>query len=224
MEKVQGVTGIVAFVGTGLSHSLYAKPDAVIDVVWSDFVVNVHLLSIARMGLQAEKLSKPDVVPICCYPYEQFDFKTRFEWITNVQKKVPFAKCFGHYNFKIVPCYYHYVFRFLLYQVVPSLFLDLLLRAFKIKPMVMKSQRKLFIGIKEVEPFCTRTYKSDGVTHLAKLLLLAENSTFNIDSLFQQTNDVSLEKSFKTFALGNRKYLMKEDESSLPAARKRYRM
>lgn len=208
--------------GTGLSHSVYANPHTILDVVWADLVVNVHLLSIARMGLEAEKLSKPDVVLICCYPYEQFDFKLRFEWIIRAQKKVPFAKCFGQYNLKIVPCYYHYLLRFLLYQVVPSFFLDLLLRAFKIDPMVMKSQRKLFVGAKEVEPFCNRTYKSGGVTHLAKLLLLSKNSTFNIDSLFQQTNDESIEKSYKTFVLGNRKYLMKEDESSLPAARKRY--
>lgn len=221
---MQGVTAICAFVGTGLLHSLHAQPHEILDVIWADLVVNLHLLSIARVGLLKQKLKKPEVVLICAHPYDQFDFNARFDKICNAHKKYPYAKCFGNYNVKMVPCYYHFVLRFLIYQALPSLFVDVLLRAIKIKPIAMLSQRKFFAGNKEIIYFLSKSYKSNGVTHLAELVLMSKESDFKIDSLFQQTNDVSVGKSYKAIALGNRRYLLKEDDSSLPAARKRFKM
>lgn len=221
---MQGVTGIVAFVGTGLLHSVYANPDAFLDVMWADLVVNVHILSIARVGLKKQKLTKPEVVLICCYPHDKANFKVRFDRIVEAQRRNPFSKCFGHYNVKIVSCYYHYVIRFVVYQVLPSIFLDLILKALKMKPMVLASQRKLFAGSKDLEYFCSRSFHSDGVTNLAELMLMTKDADFKLDSLFMSTNDAAIATSFDALVLGTRRYLSKEDDSSLPSARKRYKM
>uniref|UniRef100_T1GCX2 Fatty acyl-CoA reductase n=1 Tax=Megaselia scalaris TaxID=36166 RepID=T1GCX2_MEGSC len=92
-EKFQGVTGIIAFLGTGLLHSLYGKPHETLDVIWSDLVVNIHLLSIARIGLLEQKLSKPEIVLICAYPHDPFDLSSRMKYVVQSQENLPFAKC-----------------------------------------------------------------------------------------------------------------------------------
>lgn len=224
VEKMQGVTAIVALVGTGLFHSLHAKPNEILDVMWADLIVNLHLLSIARYGLNQEKLPKLEVVNMCGCTYDNTTFKQRFKIVCDSQRKFPFAKCFGNLNIRMVPCYYRFVLRFLAYQVLPSIFLDLLLRAFKMKPMAMTIQRKLFVGTKDLAFFMSRSFKSNGVTNLADLVLLSKESDFKIESLFQQTNDRAIASSYEAFVLGNRRYLLKEDDSSLPAARKRLKM
>lgn len=221
---MQGVTAFVAFYGTGLLHSMYANPNEILDVVFADLVVNIHLLSIARVGLMNQKPEQPEVVLICAHPYDPFPLKNRYEYITTAEKKHPFSKCFGSYNIKMVPCYYHFVLRFLVYQVVPSLILDIFLKAFKLPAIAMSSQRKIFVGSKDLEHFLHRSYKSDGVSNLAELVVMSKESDFKIDSLFQQTTEVNIQNSYDSFVSGTRKYLLRDDESSLPAARKRYRM
>lgn len=224
MERPQGVTGTVAFFGTGLMHSFYCKPNSILDVVWADLVVNMHLLNIARIGLMKDKLKKPEVALICAYPQDQLKLRERYDWIVKTQRKYPFSKCFGHYNLKTVSCYYYFVLRVLVYQVVPSIFLDMLLRASNIRPMAMFAQRKMFAGSKELVHFCTRSFQSDGATNIADLLRLSRDSVFKIDSTFETINDAGIETSYKAYLMGTRKYLLKDDESTLPAARKRYKM
>lgn len=215
---------MIAFFGTGLMHSMYAKPHAILDMMYADLVVDVHLLSIARVGLMKEKLTKPEVVLMCSYPFDEFDLENQLNHLARIQKKLPFSKCFGDYNIEMVPCYYNFVLRVLAYQVVPSLLVDLLLRASKIRPIAMSSQRKMFVANKEMGFFTTRSFQSAGITHLGDLVVLSKESVFSVDSLFQQTNDVCLENAYGSFIAGTRKYLLRDDDSTLPAARRRYKM
>lgn len=205
-------------------HSLYGKPHETLDVIWSDLVVNIHLLSIARIGLLKQKLSKPEIVLICAYPHDPFDLSSRMKYVVQSQEKLPFAKCFGFYSIKVVSCYYHYLLRVVLYQLLPSMLLDLLLRIFKIKPMLMTFQRKVFAGSKELFYFVSRSYRSAGITHQDKLFEMADSSVFKINSLYEQTSNANAKRSYDAFVLGNRKYLMKEKDSTLTSARRRYKM
>lgn len=215
---------MIAFFGTGLMHSMLANRDAILDLVWVDLVVNMHLLSIARVGLAKEKLTKPEVVLICAYPFDQRHFLCRYDHIMKAQRKFPYSKCFGHYNIQMISCPYYFALRVIVYQVIPSIFVDLLLKASNMKPMAMSAQRKMFAGCKDLAYFCSKSLPGDGPTELANLVLLSKNSPFSVQSYFEAFNMDSTDGCYDSLLLGTRKYLLRDDESSLPAARRRYKM
>lgn len=207
-------------------HSFLGQPDVKLDMIFSDLVVNLHLLSIVRQASKpVQERSNPDIVLICGSEYDPYTLGLKLENVNRASRKYVYNKCFGYFDLKTVTCYYHFLLRFFIYQIIPSFFLDILLKFLKIKPFVMRTQRKIFTGNMEIAFFVFNSFKNAGITNLEELEALGRGNDFDIrSSLYSQQEDSSRKATYEEFVLSNRKFLLKEKDSSIPKARRKLTM
>lgn len=226
METLYGITGIVSAFGTGLLRTMYASRDTIMDIIYLDVVVNLHILNIVRFCSIVESSDERlDIALICAGYLDSFKLSKRIEMVEMMQSKTPFVKCIWHPALTITPCFYYFKFRYIFYQVLPSLLLDLVLRAFRIRPIIMSLQRRIFTGALEMHYFLTHTIHSYGISNLFELQKLGDGGKFDVESMvFVQLMESTAKSTYQEFVLSNRRYILKENDDSIPFARRQYKM
>lgn len=134
-------------------------------------------------------------------------------------EKYPFNKSIWYPGLKITHCYYYYLVRVIFYQLIPSFFLDLLLRLFGIPPIVMSVQRKLFLAISSMEHFVSNVYESSGITDMELLLRMSSRTSFAFPEVKSCLNERTKEWVYNLFSSSSKKYILNEDYTHIKKAR-----
>lgn len=223
VETYYGITGLSAFWGTGLMRTAYSSKDVNFDLVFLDLVVNLMLIKASHMAMKPRR-KNPQVMLICSADIHSFGKCTKN--MKRTMSKYPFDKSIWyHGRVVLTTCYFYFVFRILIYQVIPSLVLDRVLKRMGIKPMLMALQRKSFLGNKEITFFAFNSFPSTGITDKEELKELADGTDFSIThQLFCLETEKGRKELYEKFVLGCRRYLLKESDATLPYARIKMKM
>lgn len=225
VDSYYGLTGITTANGTGLMRTLFGVENIRLDKCPLDMCVKVLLLQIFR-----ESRSKITYVPrmetkIAMFSSSQVDRTEMKEEVRlsrdkyHVWEKNPFNKTVWYPGLKITNCHLYYLMRVFLYQLIPSFFIDLLLRLFSVQPVVMNVQRKLFLAIRSMEHFVSNVYEGSGITDMELLLKMSAETSFAFPEVKSCLNDRSREHVYTLFTISSKKFVLNEDDTHIEKAR-----
>lgn len=134
--------------------------------------------------------------------------------------QLPFNDQLWHVNTTVTSSELLFYLRVILFHIIPGFFIDLLLRLLGKEPMLVRLQRKIYIANVAVQYFITNqwSFLNKNTIELSDQLHPKDAESFGYNASEFNTFE------YLTNAMrGARKYLLKEDESTLPQAIKHSR-
>lgn len=132
----------------------------------------------------------------------------------------PFNDQLWHVNATVTSSKLSYYLQVILLHILPGFFIDLLLRLFGKPPMLVRLQRKIYIANMAVQYFLTNewAFLNTNTLTLDKSLLHEDAKDFGF-----KADEFDVYNYLLKAMKGARKYLLKEDESTLETAIKHSR-
>lgn len=114
-----------------------------------------------------------------------------------------------------------YLCRFIFLQFIPALFIDLMCIITGKKPWLTKIQRKIFTSLNIISYFLKRQWywENNNYKSLYDNLSPSDKFTFDFDA-----TKIDYLDYVKDWLSGSRKFILKLDDSTLPAARQKLRV
>lgn len=225
IETFMGITGVSAMFGTGLFRTDYGKPTVDLDLIFLDSLVNILMIMMFDKGAKETRQLKTSIALLCSAGRDPHNYGEKMVQSRLLHFKYPFLKSFWIPGMVITPYYSYYIYRVILYQVIPSAFLDFILWCLGKKPIVLSIQRKAHCGNVSKKHFVLNSFRSNGTTDVERYETLAAGTDFDISKYMHsgETKEGRYE-AYRTHVLGMRRNLLKEDDSSLPKARLKMNM
>ncbi|XP_071415108.1 fatty acyl-CoA reductase 1 isoform X2 [Pithys albifrons albifrons] len=214
IDNFNGPSGIFIAAGKGILRTMRASNDAVADLIPVDVVVNTTLAAAwysgvnrprklmvyncTTGGINAFHWSEVDKCLILNFTINPLDNAV---WIPDFKFVTSPLVCQVH-------CVLHRVFAF---------FHDALLRLAGQKPWMMKTITRLHKAMMLLEYFTSHswTWNNENVTMLINQLNPEDKKTFNFD-----VRQLHWAEYMENYCMGMKKYVLNEEMSGLPAARK----
>lgn len=225
VDTYYGLTGITTANGTGLMRTLYGDKNIRLDKCPLDICVKVLLLQVFREARTKINYVPREETKVAMFSSSQVDRTTMLEEVRlgkekyQSWEKTPFNKSVWYPGLKVTSCYPYYLIRVFLYQLIPSFFLDLLLRLFGIPPIVMSVQRKLFLAISSMEHFVSNVYESSGITDMELLLEMSSKTSFAFPEVNSCLDERTKEWVYNLFTISSKKFILNEDSTHIKKAR-----
>lgn len=215
VDNWNGPTGIIAAAGKGLFRTMLCDPNKKADLVPVDMVINLMIVAASKIGT-----NKPKEIPIynCCTglrkPITWYKF---IDLCFIYMRKHPFSEITWYPDGTVTasPLQNH-IYRVLL-QWLPAYILDGFVWMIGGKPIMVKIQDKLCRAAKCLEYFTTQEWEFDdtNVRTLSSTLSEQDKREFCFD-----VAQIKWEEFIENYVLGIRRFIFKEEETSLPTARK----
>ncbi|XP_066999376.2 putative fatty acyl-CoA reductase CG5065 [Anabrus simplex] len=215
VDSLAGPAGLVAAGGKGLFRTIHCNGDKVADLIPVDMVVN---LTICAAWRTARERSQSITVYNCAsglqnpITWKKFlglcsDYVHKYPLIDALW--YPVNKCYSPWALNILSTF--------ILHTVPAHTLDFFRKLTGKKPMMVCIQTKLKKGSKSLEYFTTHQwrFKDANMHQLFKTLCTEDQQTFNFD-----VQAIDWLAVVETYVLGIRKFIFKQDPSSIPEARK----
>uniref|UniRef100_V5GSY3 Fatty acyl-CoA reductase n=1 Tax=Anoplophora glabripennis TaxID=217634 RepID=V5GSY3_ANOGL len=215
LDNWNGPTGIIAAAGKGVFRSMLGHPDKVADLVPVDMVINLMIAAAWRVGTTR---SRELQVYNCCSGQRKPITWKRFVDLSFVYfRKYPLSEMTWYPDGTITICRpLNLVNQYLLHWV-PAYILDSLVWLMGGKPILLRIQNKLSKAAGCLQYFTTQEWSFDdeNVRNLAMTLREADKKEFCFD-----VAKIDWERYIENYVLGIRRFIFKEDLSSIPKARK----
>ncbi|XP_010562069.1 PREDICTED: fatty acyl-CoA reductase 1 isoform X3 [Haliaeetus leucocephalus] len=215
IDNFNGPSGVFIAAGKGILRTMRASNDAVADLVPVDVVINMALAAAWYSGVNRPR----NVMVYNCTTggTNPFHWGEVGHHIKLHFKKNIFKGAVRHPNlsFQSNP---------LLYQCwiavshrVPAFLYDLLLRLTGRKPWMMKTITRLHKALMLIEYFTSNSWiwNTENMTMLMNQLSPEDKKTFNFD-----VRQLHWAEYMENYCMGTKKYVLNEEMSGLPAARK----
>ncbi|XP_068621764.1 fatty acyl-CoA reductase wat-like isoform X2 [Battus philenor] len=220
-DSVYGPTGLIIGMGTGVIRTMYMDLNKVADMVPVDLTVNAILAS-AWYTAKHFKENQTSNIPIYNYVSGAQNPVTWGDFIELNRKHgmdKPTMKAVWYYGLNATNNYYMFLLYNIFLHYIPALLVDMYsaLRCrrrvmLKLYGRVMKIANILFY-------FSTQDWRfnDDNVREMWRSLSSADRAVFPFS-----IGDMSWDYMTETFLIGIRVYLVKDDVSTLPEARKKW--
>lgn len=226
VESFYGATGIIAMFGTGLYRTTFGRGDVQLDIIYLDLVVKMLLLKIYDLA-SSETIHCPEtkIMLVCGGVADPYNYYDKMKYCREAMERYAFVKCFWYPGNISTTFYPYYLWRVYIYQLAPSLFLDLTLKLLGKPPIAMALQRRAHTGNMELKHFLSNTFQNNGIDERKRLSEVAMNTDFNL-SEYEETMKTILgrHQCYGTFILGIRRHLLKEDDCTIPTALIKFKM
>lgn len=220
IETFMGITGVSVLFGTGLFRTDYGKSKVKLDLIFLDSLVNILMIMMFDKGAKETRQLKTSIALMCSAGRDPHTYGDKMHHCRLVHYQYPFLKSFWIPGMVITPFYSYYIFRVILFQVIPSAFLDFILVCLGRKPVILSIQRKAHCGNVSKKHFVFNSFGSSGTTDVERYDAIGLGTDFDISEHMNsgETKEGRYE-AYRTHVLGMRRNLLKEDDSSLPQAR-----
>ncbi|XP_075988680.1 putative fatty acyl-CoA reductase CG5065 [Anticarsia gemmatalis] len=217
VENFNGPVGIFVACGKGIMRSIYTKPEIVCDFIPVD--VCAKNIAVAAWIRGTKKLEPTDDIPFynCCSgKLNSILMKDLVDMSKLVAEDVPLDGMLWSVGGKITANEKLHYIKVLFQHLLPALFVDTLLWLLGKKPMLIKVQRRIFCADLALRYYTNKQWTFDNKNFIALRSVLKEQDR---DSFYYQVENVDIIRYFKKCCFGGRKFLMKEKDEDLPAAR-----
>ncbi|KAI5640449.1 male sterility protein domain-containing protein [Phthorimaea operculella] len=220
-DSVYGPTGIIIGIGTGVLRTMYMDLDKVADMVPVDLCVNAILASAWHTAKNYKENQTSDI-PI--YNFVS-GAQNPIKWgeFIEVNRKhginTPTTKAVWYYGLNPTNNYYMFLFYNFFLHYLPALFIDCYLALTGRKRKTLHLYNKVMKLANILFYFSTQDWQFSDTQVRAMWSSLSEQDK----AVFPfSIGEMSWEYMCETFLLGLRVYLLKDDLSTLPEARKKW--
>ncbi|XP_071618622.1 fatty acyl-CoA reductase 1 isoform X4 [Heliangelus exortis] len=215
IDNFNGPSGLFIAAGKGILRTMRASNDALADLVPVDVVVNATLAAAWYSGVNRPR----NVMVYNCTTggTNPFHWGEVGDLINLNFTLIPLENSLMHPNLSfqsnplLCRCWTT------VNHTVPAFLLDLLLRLTGHKPWMMKTITRLHRAMMLLEYFTSKTWiwNTENVTMLMNQLNPQDKKTFNFD-----VRQLHWAEYMENYCMGTKKYVLNEEMSGLPAARK----
>ncbi|XP_063696526.1 putative fatty acyl-CoA reductase CG5065 [Culicoides brevitarsis] len=215
INNLNGPYGISVAVLLGLCRVVYGNPSVAWDVVPVDVTINGMIISAAKRHL----VDDTTVVYNCSFE------KTSSLDVINSSKYfahlLPFSDMIWCQSVDITQCKVNYRLKCILLHLLPAYLIDTFLVFSGKKPRLQKVQRKIKAAMEAIHYFITHTFEicNFNYMNLSNFVNDADKKTFDIRIMEEKKNRPDFNKNAIVHI---RKYLLKDPDETLPAARKKF--
>ncbi|XP_022125582.2 fatty acyl-CoA reductase wat isoform X1 [Pieris rapae] len=220
-DSVYGPTGLVVGIGTGVLRTMYMDEDKVADMVPVDLTVNAIIATTYHTANNFKENQTSDI-PIYNFVSGAQAPVTWGEFIEANRRhgtSKPTTKAVWYYGLNPTKSYYMFLFYNFFLHYLPALLIDSFCALTGRKQNMLKFYSKVIKLANILFYFSTQDWRfsDDNVREMWRSLPSSDKTVFPFNMA-----DMSWEYMAETFLLGLRVYLVKDDLSTLPEARKKW--
>ncbi|XP_025425522.1 putative fatty acyl-CoA reductase CG5065 [Sipha flava] len=222
IDNFNGPIGLMVAVGKGVVRVAYSDKMLIADYI----PVDISIKSMIVAAWHRSQSNLPEDNPIPIYNSASSSTKTA----TNVEildfgmkiiKKYPFEEMLWLPGVIYTTCIYYYYLTTIIKQVLPAIFLDMILYIIGKPPKrLLLLQQKIYVIQIALSYFTTKTWKFENKNFLGLIDKIPDIDRKEFDYDFK---DLDVFKFFEDATIGSQKYLFNVDMKRLPIARRVYR-
>ncbi|XP_030586726.1 fatty acyl-CoA reductase 1 isoform X1 [Archocentrus centrarchus] len=218
IDNFNGPSGIFIAAGKGILRTMRASNDALADLVPVDVVINTTLAAAWYSGSQV--LSRPKNIPV--YNCTTGGINP-FHWgeveyhVISTFKRNPLEQAFRRPNVNLTSNHLINQYWIAVSHKAPAFLYDLYLRLIGREPRMMKTITRLHKAMMVLEYFTSHSWvwNTDNMAMLLAQMSPEDKKIFNFD-----VRQLHWAEYMESYCMGTKKYVLNEELSGLPAARK----
>ncbi|XP_054632100.1 fatty acyl-CoA reductase 1 isoform X2 [Dunckerocampus dactyliophorus] len=218
IDNFNGPSGIFIAAGKGILRTMRASNDAVADLVPVDVVINATLAAAWYSGSRKSSRPKSILVYNCTTGgINPFHWGQVENCINMTFKTNPLEQAFRRPNVNLRSNSFTNQYWTTVSHTLPALVYDCYLRLTGQKPRMMKTISRLHKAMMVLEYFTSHSWlwNTDNVTMLMAHMSPEDKKVFNFD-----VRQLHWAEYMESYCMGTKKYVLNEELSGLPAARK----
>ncbi|XP_072760080.1 fatty acyl-CoA reductase 1-like isoform X2 [Anoplolepis gracilipes] len=218
IDNFNGPLGLLAAGGKGLLPILYASNKTSHNNIPVDTVINTIILVTWKLGLTTFTPQSTCFVVNCTCPNEK---SILFQEVCNIGVKIlediPLEGVLWTRNTLFVQNLITYYTLTILWNILPAIIIDSVLKLSGHKPMLLGLKKKIYVANRALEHFTFNEWKFDNAN--SRRLISLVPSSDNREMFSNDLSDVDIEKYIRNGLIGIKKYLLHEDMNRLDAAK-----
>ncbi|AWP08957.1 putative fatty acyl-CoA reductase 2 [Scophthalmus maximus] len=218
IDNFNGPSGIFIAAGKGILRTMRASNDAVADLVPVDVVINATLAAAWYSGSQTGNRTKNILVYNCTTgginPFRWGEVEYH---VISTFKRNPLEQAFRRPNVNLTSNHLINQYWITVSHKAPAFLYDLYLRLIGREPRMMKTITRLHKAMMVLEYFTSHSWawNTDNVAMLLAQMSPEDKKVFNFD-----VRQLHWAEYMENYCMGTKKYVLNEELSGLPAARK----
>ncbi|XP_076588914.1 fatty acyl-CoA reductase 1 isoform X1 [Chaetodon auriga] len=218
IDNYNGPSGIFIAAGKGILRTMRASNDAVADLVPVDVVINNTLAAAWYSGSQMLNRSRNILVYNCTTGgINPFHWGEVEYHVISTFKRNPLEQAFRRPNVNLTSNHLINQYWIAVSHKAPAFLYDLYLRLIGREPRMMKTITRLHKATMVLEYFTSHSWvwNTDNVAMLISQMSPEDKKVFNFD-----VRQLHWAEYMENYCMGTKKYVLNEELSGLPAARK----
>nr|XP_057942338.1 fatty acyl-CoA reductase 1 isoform X1 [Doryrhamphus excisus]XP_057942340.1 fatty acyl-CoA reductase 1 isoform X1 [Doryrhamphus excisus]XP_057942341.1 fatty acyl-CoA reductase 1 isoform X1 [Doryrhamphus excisus]XP_057942342.1 fatty acyl-CoA reductase 1 isoform X1 [Doryrhamphus excisus]XP_057942344.1 fatty acyl-CoA reductase 1 isoform X1 [Doryrhamphus excisus]XP_057942345.1 fatty acyl-CoA reductase 1 isoform X1 [Doryrhamphus excisus]XP_057942346.1 fatty acyl-CoA reductase 1 isoform X1 [Doryr len=218
IDNFNGPSGIFIAAGKGILRTMRASNDAVADLVPVDVVINATLAAAWYSGSRRSNRPKSILVYNCTtgginpFHWGQVEYH-----VISTFKRNPLEQAFRRPNVNLTSNHLINQYWIAVSHKAPAFLYDVYLRLIGREPRMMKTIGRLHKAMMVLEYFTSHSWlwNTDNVAMLMAHMSPEDKKVFNFD-----VRQLHWAEYMESYCMGTKKYVLNEELSGLPAARK----
>ncbi|XP_056595671.1 fatty acyl-CoA reductase 1 isoform X1 [Triplophysa dalaica] len=218
IDNFNGPSGIFIAAGKGILRTMRASNNAVADLVPVDVVINTTLAAAWYSGSQKHSRPRSMLVYNCTTGgINPFHWGEVEYHVISTFKRNPLEQAFRRPNVNLTTNHLINQYWIAVSHKAPAFLYDLFLRMSGREPRMMKTITRLHKAMMVLEYFTSHSWvwNTDNVTMLMNQMSTEDKKVFNFD-----IRQLNWAEYMENYCMGTKKYVLNEELSGLPAARK----
>lgn len=219
VDNINGPGGLLVGSGKGVIRTMHCEPSYTADAISVDIVANGCILVAYATALDKPKETQVYNLTLSKVVKISWDDIIKYgeQWVNEY----PFTMALWYAGGSIKSYWITHQIHLFLAQIVPAYLIDGLLFLLGKKTFMINLQKRICRGLDVLQYYTTKewNFTNTNFRSLRKRLTQQDDETFYTDLSL-----VDPKEYLRTYVLGVRQYVCKEDPSNLPKARKLHRI
>ncbi|XP_044737512.1 putative fatty acyl-CoA reductase CG5065 [Chrysoperla carnea] len=221
IDNFNGPVGLLAACGIGILRTMCSDPDIISDFIPVDIAIKALVVAAWKKGTEPEEKQKEiTVINSSSSNIKSMTINDIIETGKGYAHETPLNNMLWVPGGSITKCKVWNFMRVIAMHMFPALLIDVLLRLAGHDFSLLRLHRKIYVANMALYYFISNQwqFRNDNFMELQTKILDCDLKDWDYDF---STEDIN--KYFFNCLIGAKQYLLKEDLSTLPAARRRFR-
>ncbi|XP_039314069.1 putative fatty acyl-CoA reductase CG5065 [Solenopsis invicta] len=215
VDNINGATAVFVGTGKGMIRSILCKSNNIANLMPCDMAVNATIALAWQVG--TKKFPKPKFLNATTNMENSFSWGSIYVIMKKYVRQNAFSQPLWYPSGRMTSSKIVHWLALLFFHIIPAYLFDILLIVTGKTPFMVRAQNRVNNGLELLQYFTMKEwiFHNDNLRDLQHQLCPTDKRTFFMDTKLIQWNEYIL-----AYVLGTRQYVLKDDPSTLPRARR----